>query len=185
MMARQVITADFGKVQVGGQELPGVFTRMTIRGQLRTDSVFVPGASGKSRQPLGWEPATVSLSVRLTNDHRSTPYEKLAKIAALFYGTDNEGKPRVYRLINKHAHAWKIREVLFLELQSDEDNNSDYIDVVLHFEEYRPVVIEKEARARRSGEPSGTQQAFARQTPASSASPSKPVGQAARDDDEV
>lgn len=183
-MGRQVITADFGTVKLGDRELPGIFTRLSIRGQIRTDSVFVPGASGKSLQPLGFEPASVSLSIRLVNDARSTPYEKLAMLTAIFYATDDEAKPRVYRIVNKHTRAWNIRDVVFRELQSDEDNASDIIDVVLQFEEYRPVVIEKEARARTSGTPSGTQEAFAHSAPAVRAS-SKPVGQAARDDDEV
>lgn len=182
---RQIITADFGKVKVGDLELPGVFTQMRIRGAVRMDQVFVPGASGKARQPMGFDPAEVSLSIRLVNDRHGTPYDKLAQIAGLFRSVDEAAKPRVYRIVNKHVEAWKIRDVIFANLTSVEDNQSDTIQAELTFEEYRPVVVRAEARATVSEDNAGIEEAFATEAEAAAPSASKPVGAAAVDDDEV
>ncbi|MGI6542974.1 MAG: hypothetical protein ACOX44_07935 [Limnochordia bacterium] len=182
---RQIITADFGRVKLGDVELPGVFTQIRIKGALRLDQVFVPGSSGKARQPMGFEPAKVSLTIRLPNDRKSTPYEKLAQLTALFQSVDEAAKPRVYRLINKHTEAWRIRDVIYAELTTSEDNQSDTILAELEFEEYLPVVVRAEARAQQADELGGAEDAFASSAEASDEGTSKPVGAAAADDDEV
>jgi hypothetical protein len=182
---RQVITADFGRVKLGDTELPGIFTQIRIKGAVRLDQVFVPGSSGKARQPMGFEPAAVSLTIRLTNDRKSTPYEKLAQLTSLFQSVDEAAKPRVYRLINKHTEAWRIRDVIYTELKTSEDNQSDTIQAELEFEEYLPVVVRAEERAQQSVEAEGADEAFAGSPEASEESTSKPVGAAAVDDDEV
>jgi hypothetical protein len=184
---KQTITADFGKVKLGDQEVPGIFSQIRIRGGVRFDEVFVPGASGKSRQPLGYEPAEVTVSLRLPNDHVSTPYDKLAQITSMFQSVDDRAKPRVYRIVNKHVAAWRIREVVFKELSSDEDTNDDTIRAELHFEEWRPVVTQTESRATVTQDTGGAKEAFA--APLSSggnvAMANKTTGAASQDDDRV
>ena len=49
------------------------------------------------------------------------------QITSMFQSVDDRAKPRVYRIVNKHVAAWRIREVVFKELSSDEDTNDDTI----------------------------------------------------------
>lgn len=144
---RQVITDDIGQVKVGDVILPGVMESLEVEGRLRVDEIEVPGRSGRSKQPQGFEDAVVTLRLRLLTDDESTCYDKCARIVKLFQSTDRYARPFVCRLVNRHTALWGIREVLFKELRTAEDNRDDTVRVEIVFEEYRPVVVRAEEAA--------------------------------------
>jgi hypothetical protein len=145
----EVITAEAGEIKLGDTLLPGVFQSMQVSGKLRIDEKKVPGSSGKRKQPLGYEDAAVSLSLKLLTDEKSTCYEKAGELTRLFQNVDNKAKPYVYRIVNRHLSKWNIREVLFEELRLSEDNRTDVISASLNFAEYKPALVAAEAKAAR------------------------------------
>ena len=142
-----VITAEAGEIKLNDTLLPGVFQSMEISGSLRIDEKKVPGSSGKRKQPLGYEDASVSLSLKLLTDDASTCYEKAGVLTGLFHNVDNKAKPYVYRIVNRHLLKWNIREVLFKELRTSEDNRRDTISATLEFTEYKPALVAAESKA--------------------------------------
>lgn len=183
---RQTITADFGKVRLGGTELPGVFHSMRVKGSIRMDEVKVPGASGKSKQPLGFEDGEVTITVVLLNDNKSTPYAKLKTLVSLFRRTDDHAKPMVYEMVNKHTEAWGIRRVVFKDITSSEGNSSDTIQADMSFVEYVPVMVQTEQRATATRTPQpGTDKAFATTSQQAGGAAKKTASSPAVDDDRV
>jgi hypothetical protein len=158
-----VITAEAGEIKLNDTLLPGVFQRMEIGGSLRIDEKKVPGSSGKRKQPLGYEDAEVRLALILLTDENSTCYEKAGVLTGLFHNLDNKAKPYVYRIVNRHLSKWDIREVLFKELRTSEDNRRDTIAATLEFAEYKPALVAAEAKAARppaKSEVKGTDAAY-------------------------
>jgi hypothetical protein len=145
----EVITAEAGEIKLNDALLPGIFQSMEITGSLRIDEKKVPGSSGKRKQPLGYEDASVTLYLKLLTDEASTCYEKAGALTSLFHNVDNAAKPYVYRIVNRHLSKWNIREVLFKELRTSEDNRRDSIAATLEFAEYKPALVAAEAKAAR------------------------------------
>lgn len=143
----EVITNEAGDIKLNDTLLPGVFIRMEVGGKLRFDEKDVPGSSGKRKQPLGYEDAEITLSIRLLTDDNSDCYEKLDVLTSLFHNIDNSAKPYVYRIVNRHVTKWNIREVLFSELRTSETNQDNTIEAALSFVEYKPALVEAEAKA--------------------------------------
>lgn len=150
---REVITDDIGQVKVGDTLLPGIFESLEIAGDVRVDEIEVTGQSGTSKQPLGFDDATLVLKIRLLTDDDSTCYDKLKTLVAVFRAVDAQAKPFVYRLVNHHAAIWGITEVIFKGLRSVEDNDSDTIRADLQFTEYRPVMVRNEEMTEMSEQP--------------------------------
>lgn len=143
----EVITNEAGQIKLNDTLLPGIFESMEVSGKLRFDEKSVPGSSGKRKQPLGYEDAGITLNVKLLTDEESDCYEKLDKLTSLFHNIDNKAKPYVYRIVNRHLTKWNIREILFSELRTSEDNREDTIKAALGFVEYKPALVAAEAKA--------------------------------------
>lgn len=144
---RWIITDDVGFVKLGGVLLPGIFEGCEIRGNVKLDEIDVPGQSGKSTQPMGFEDAVIVLKLRLNNEGGSSPYEKARTIVGLFRRMDKNAKPYVYRIVNKLASIWGIKEVIFKELVTYDANADDTLRAELTLREYKPVIVKKEAMA--------------------------------------
>lgn len=141
-----VITKDVGAVKVGDTVLPGLFQRMEVHRALAMDEAAVPGRSGKSKQPLGFEDADVELSVLCQEDEASTAEAKLRTIVSLFQTQDKLARPFVYEITHRLLAVWGIRKVLFHDLRTEEDNESDNLIAVLSFREHEPVTLKAEKR---------------------------------------
>ena len=146
-----IITDDFGQVKLDGQLLPGIFQGVEVSGALRVDEQEVPGRSGRPKQPLGFDCATITLRLKLPTDENYTCYDRLAALCRLFRAVDDKARPYVRRIVNKHCQAWGITQVVFKELRTTEDNIYDYILADLVFTEWQPVVVRKEEAAVTAG----------------------------------
>lgn len=145
--ARWTITDEFGNVRLDNTDLPGVFTSLTISQEIKIEENEIKGRSGKSKQVIGYDDATVNLELILLSDDESTCYDKLNIIQRVFRNTDSAALPKVFKVINKHINARKIRDVLFRSLTTSE-GSGDTLSVSIQLEEYLPIIpVRKEARA--------------------------------------
>ncbi|MCL4514155.1 MAG: hypothetical protein M1379_00950 [Firmicutes bacterium] len=157
---RTIITQEYGEVKLGSTVLPGIFEAWEIDDQVKVDEMWT-GGSGKSKQPLGFEDATLTLRLRLLTDEKSTCYDKLQVIARVFKATDKQAKPFIYRIVSMLTSAYGIREVIFAGLNVAENNENDTLRASLSFTEHRPVLIRKEAQVKPKTSSTGTIQGFA------------------------
>lgn len=143
---RLVITNELGNVKLGDKLLPGIYEGCEIRGAVKMDDIDVPGQSGKSTQPKGFEDATISLRIRLQNDENSSPYDKAKILVDIFQKTDGNAKPFIYRIVNHLTDIWKIKEVIFKELVISDANYSDSLRADIQLRQYKPVMVKKETK---------------------------------------
>lgn len=137
-----------GVVKVGTEELPGVLVAQSIRCAVRYDQSRPDSMSGRNKLALGWEDATVLLTLDLLTDKTSDCYEKLEKINKIFKGADRKkATPTIYTVVGRHLRARGINRVVFDSLDSTEDDQQDVIQVTLAFVEHLPPVLKREKRA--------------------------------------
>jgi hypothetical protein len=138
---------DPGEVKLGDTILPGTYQSMQVKRALRMDEQEVPGRSGASKQPLGFSDAEISLTLALHTDYGIdgqpvwTAQEKKAEIVALFQQQDTLARPFVYPIASEDLNPWGIVQVVFRELVTVDDNQSDLIVVSLNFVEFKPVEL--------------------------------------------
>ena len=125
------LTFEDGIVRLGGEAVPGLLASLTIDGEVRYDEQKVDGQSGKSKTPKGFEDQTVTVTMTLCTDDETDCYEKLAQLAPFFRKTDEQANPEIYDLVNRHAGARGIRQIIFDKLKSAETNRSDTITATL------------------------------------------------------
>lgn len=142
---RMDITNDLGQIKLGNTLLPGVYDSCEIQGGVKLDEIDVPGQSGQSTQPQGFEDATITLRLRLINDNTSSPYDKAQTIIKLFRSMDSLAKPYVYNIVNPMTRLWGIREVIFTDLRISDSNRTDIIEAEIVLREYKPAMIKKES----------------------------------------
>lgn len=148
-MATQTVSLsadEIGQVKLGDRILPGVYQRMEIRGRLRMDRSRVKGRSGTTRLPEGWEDAQVSLELVLCDGEEGTVADQVRQLVGMFQATDKTARPFVYNIAHWQLAAWGIRQVIFSELRSGDDDQTDLVPVTLTFEEWRPPPRKVEAR---------------------------------------
>ncbi|MDK2955419.1 MAG: hypothetical protein PWQ57_915 [Desulfovibrionales bacterium] len=145
-----ILSFEDGQITLGGELLPGVFRRLNIRGQVRFDEAKQDGLSGKVKVPLGWEDMDVTAEVDLLTDDDTDCYDKLASLDAIFRGYDSAGNPKVYDLVNRHASARGLDQVVFAGLDSSETDQDDVIAANLAFQEHQPAVVAVESRVAAS-----------------------------------
>ncbi|WP_334110588.1 LysM peptidoglycan-binding domain-containing protein [Thermodesulfitimonas autotrophica] len=143
-MAREIITDDFGQVKLGEQVLPGVIQQIEIECNVRVDMEEVPGQSGSSKQPQGYEDAKITIRIVLPTDEESNCYSKVAELERSFKKVDSQAKPYVYRIVNKHAAARGISQVVYQGLRTTEGNGDDTITAEISLLEFKPVVVKTE-----------------------------------------
>ena len=141
---RQVITDDFGQIKVGDTLLPGTLQKIEVEGSVRIDDMKVPGSSGSSKQPQGFEDALIYIELLLSTDDINTCYDKLQTLVGIFKKVDKYAKPYIYRIVNKQTQVWGIKEVVFKNCRTSEDNLNDTIKATLEFKEYKPVLVKME-----------------------------------------
>lgn len=140
-------TDEIGQVKLGDRILPGVYQRMEIRGRLRMDKSRVKGRSGTTRLPEGWEDAQVSLELVLCDGEEGTVADQVRQLVKMFQATDTKtARPFVYTIANWQLAAWGIRQVIFSELRSGDDDQTDLVPVTLTFEEWKPPPRKVESR---------------------------------------
>lgn len=142
-MLMQLITTDLGQVKVGNMLLPGVFESLEITGSVKLDEVEIPGKEQKVTQAVGYSPARVRLTVNLLPlDDEGDCTWQIEVYQKLFRAALNQEKPGVYRIVNKHAQARNINEVIFSDLKTFEDNRSDKVLLICEFIEHVPIQIQ-------------------------------------------
>lgn len=139
-----IATDPAGQIKVDGQLLPGIFQGIDIGGSLRVDSEATPGKSGNSKRPMGFDDATVTIKLKLPTDDDYTCHDRLKALVRIFRAVDSGARPYVRRIVDKHCAAWGISEVLFQDLRTSEDNQSDHIMADLVFTEWQPTVVKRE-----------------------------------------
>lgn len=157
----KVITNDHGLIKLDDKIIPGVYQSMTVNNSIKIDEVDIKGASGTSKQPQGYNDAKITLTLKLQTDKQTDCYEKAEKLVAIFQNTDSNAKPYIYNVINRLTTAWGIDEVIFDDLKTKDSNKDNTILAELHFIEYKPVVVEKESRAKLSDSQENSEVAFA------------------------
>ncbi len=140
------LTIDHGEVRLGGTLVPGVFAGMDVADSVRFDEAGLDNISGKKKIPMGWKDSLLTLDLDLLTDD-TTCYEKLASLNAIFKGMDNNSNPKVYDIVNAHAAARGVEQVVFETLRSMEGSKDDVIRIMLDFVEHNPPTIPPEFRS--------------------------------------
>ena len=146
-MSDGYLSIAHGHVHLGGKLIPGIFSRLEIGGEVRFDEAEADNLSGKKKTPLGWEDCFIHIEMVLLSDDQSDCYEKLSGLNGIFKGLDNNANPKVYHLVNAHAVARGVDQVVFKGLRSSETNEDDVMHVSLAFDEHSPPTIPPEIRS--------------------------------------
>lgn len=142
------VTEDIGEVKLGDTVLPGIYQSLEVSRAVRMDEAKVPGRSGATKQPMGFEDAEITLALVLASDLAGSARAKLQTIAGLFQAQDKLARPYVYTVAHPLLAAWGIRHVVFQQLKSRDDNLTDLIYASLRFVEHVPVTVKKERRRK-------------------------------------
>lgn len=164
-----ILTFADGLVQLGNLTLPGILVQQSIRNAVRYDQSKQDQMSGKNKVALGWEDATITLTVDLLTETGSDCYQKLTEINRIFKGAGKKkATPTIYTVTNRHVRARGISRVVFDALDSFETDGDDVIQATLTFVEHLPPVIrrEKQAIARKKAAGSTTTAPTVKATPA-------------------
>lgn len=151
-MIKHLSFAD-GIIRLGGEELPGILTSLSVDGKVRYDEQNIDGTSGKSKTPMGWEDHTVMISMVLPTDSDGDCYDKLEALSAYFKQPDSKANPQIYAVVNRHTQSRGIREIVFDRLQTTESEQWDYIIANLGFAEHNPPIVQTEAAAAKTPTP--------------------------------
>ena len=146
-MSDGYLSIAHGHIHLAGKLVPGNLVRLEIGGEIRFDEAEVDNHSGKKKTPLGWEDCFINIEMVLLSDEKSDCYEKLSELNGIFKGLDNNANPKVYGLVNAHAVARGVDQVVFKGLRSSETNEDDVIQVSLAFDEHNPPTIPPEKGA--------------------------------------
>ncbi|MTI82748.1 MAG: hypothetical protein FH756_02380 [Firmicutes bacterium] len=157
----QVYATNIGQVKVGNTLLPGIFESLEITGRVKTDQVEIRGKEAKATQAVGYDPAAARLTLNLLPTYEGDDCSSQVRaIQHAFRESKEQEKPGVYRLVNRHAQARGIDEVVFSGLKTFEDNRSDKLLVICEFMEHVPVQVKvKEQTASASAEESSSETA--------------------------
>jgi hypothetical protein len=139
-----------GELRVDGKLLPLSFVTQRVNAGVRFDRAERDHMSGKNKIPLGWEDADIQYTGDLLCDETGDCYEKLTVINKIFKGADKGANPLVLNISNRHLRARGISRVVFSGLESDEDDQSDVLRVVLTFSEHLPAVVKREKQVNAS-----------------------------------
>lgn len=137
---------DPGQCKVGDIILPGVFESMEIVGSVQTDEAEIKGKKNRVTQAVGYTNARLrlGLAIHVLNDEED-PNDQIAQqikiIQNIFKKSPSQEVPGVYHIVNKHAQARGIDEVIFAEFKTYEDNRTEKIICSLEFVEHVPVNI--------------------------------------------
>lgn len=145
-----LLTFADGEVRLGNTLLPGVLFSQAIRNSVRFDRSERDGLSGKSKVPLGWDDAEITLQLELLTDKDGDCYEKLTVLNKIFRDVDKGANPKIYTVTNRHARARGISRVVFSGLDSDEDDREDTILATMTFTEHVPPVVKREKQVAAS-----------------------------------
>jgi len=148
---RHYLSFEDGLVSIGGTELPGVLTQLTVGCEVKFDEAKTDGQSGKKKTPMGYEDATINIDLELLTDDddaqdANTCYDKLTVINKLFKDVGPKAAPKILTVTNRHVRARGINQVVFSGLASRETNQDDVIIVALTFVEHIPPVTTAEKR---------------------------------------
>lgn len=147
-MSDGVLTFADGLVHIGKQTLPGVLVSQSISCAVRYDQSRPDSMSGKNKLALGWEDATITLTLDLLTDPESDCYQKLAEINRIFKGAARKkATPTIYTVTGRHLRARGISRVVFDSLDSVEDDQDDVIQATISFVEHLPPVVKREKKA--------------------------------------
>jgi hypothetical protein len=146
-MSDDFLQFDDGEVWLGQERLSGMFVSISINAGIRFDRAERDHMSGKNKIPLGWEDADVKITMDLLCDERSDCFAKLKNINGHFKSSTKGASPKIFDVTNRHLNARGVNRVVFSGLQSDDDDQSDVIRVVLAFSEHLPAVIKREQAA--------------------------------------
>ncbi len=143
-----------GTIALGGVTLGGILKSLSVRGSVVFDEVKQDGVSGKRKMAMGYNDADLSVTIELLTDDTSTCYDKLESLDAVFKDVDNKGMPLVYDVLNRHAGARRINQVVFSSLDTSESDQDDVILASLNFVEHKPAIIKVEQQANMQDEQS-------------------------------
>lgn len=151
MAATQSVTleADIGLVKLGDTVLPGEYQKMNVHRALRMPEASSSGRSGSTKVPQGWEDAEISLELVLCETDERTVRDQVQEIAGLFMWQDEKARPQLYRITHWLTAAWGVHQVVFVDVDGGDDNQSDTVSLTLRFKEFKPPPRKVEARRKR------------------------------------
>jgi len=171
MSSDGVLTFADGVVTLGGKTLPGILVSQTVQAAVRYDESQHDNQSGRKKAILGWDDATITLTLDLLCDAEGDCYAKLQTLNRLFKGAEKgKSAPRIYDVSGSHARARGISRVVFDALDSYESDQEDTIQATLTFVEHLPPVIRREKQASKKNV---AQAGTATKAPATKATPAK------------
>lgn len=127
-------------MKVGGIVLPGIYKSIEVKHSAKVEEQQVEGSDSKPKQATGYEDAKINIELLLIDSSDKTKYQKLETIQSIFKKSDQE-KPEVMEIISEQTSIRGIRNVIFKDLTSKEQNTKDTITVTLEFWQYVPVEI--------------------------------------------
>lgn len=135
-----MILIDDTQIKIGGILLPGLFKSVEVTHDAKVEEQEVKGTSSKPKQATGYEDAKISIEIVLYDSKKETKMKKLAKIQRLFK-TTSQAKPKVHDFVCAHASIRNVRRVIFKNLTTKEQSETDKLTVSITLWEYVPVKI--------------------------------------------
>jgi hypothetical protein len=135
----KIITNDFGQIKLGAVLLQGTFESLEITTDGEIDESEIKNSKKKQIEILGFGLSSLKLTIKLQTDTKSTSYDKLSSLQALF--KKDPKKPSVYQMTNKHTAVRGIDKVIFQKLRTHDTNDDDILLATLDFLEYNPTIV--------------------------------------------
>lgn len=142
---------EIGEIKIGDTVLPLAFQSMVVTSNLRLKEVKSPGKSGSSKQPLGWEDATIELAAIAVDDldpAGMSAADKIELVDKLFFAQDKKGKPLVYPIANVILAAKGIKKVIITTSKTDVPGGTTVNHVALTLQQHVPAPAKKAAKKR-------------------------------------
>lgn len=137
--------------------LPGMYESLEVQDSLICEDAQKADGSGSWRKISGYNDAEIMIKLSLVDNpqNKTTRFDYLARLSAIFKKTGDDGKPLVYALTHPQLNAWKIREVLLLKMKTTESRTKRILTVELSFVEHDPLAAKAEERKKGGADKSG------------------------------
>jgi len=129
------------EVIIGDSPLPGIVESIEVEDDTERDEIEIEGQDTRSDARTGYNPTLIKVNLILTNDEKSSAFEKLKTINRAYRPSRKTDTPRVYEIVCDEAEAHGVKEVTFASVKSRSSNLMDTIVVNLEFEEKSTVEI--------------------------------------------
>jgi len=137
--------------------LPEPTSPITVRKSIEWETKKEEGSTAYSQKYKGYTLAQITLYWELSKDKEDV-YELMERIEKVYSHIEN-GKPAVWKVVDKFLNAQGIKYVVAKDWEATEEVKEELIRITLVLMEQRPKEIEKEKKSAKKGGGGGEKKA--------------------------